>query len=562
MQQYNKVVVFLSYSQKDKKEILAIENALVRAGILEDNIFLDIRSITPGTNWVQEIRESIEGVNLCLFLWTNNIKDSEIIESERKYAQEVMMNREFINKGKDAHKSPQYYVIDIIGENLEPTLKKRLQEHKDIQQIRFENKDELFFTINEKIKEKLSPIFLKIQEPPQQIDEKIIKKEPSGAKDTKEEEKVRKGIMSVMEIASDFNSRHQYRNALLLYQKAKKEVDDNPSALDASEKISLSLSTADLSYLLANYTDALREYEKILDESVRSIGNDALLTLRCRTSLADVYNDLEDYEKAEKLLKEVQLITAKKLGDDHPETVKSVSNLAALYIRQKKYEEANILLEEVRLIAIERLEEGQPETVKIINSLAMLYIDQGEYEKAEHLSETLLAKNRKRLGEAHPVILESISKLALAYFGQKDFKKAQQLFEEVVDQETKILGEKHPDTLKNMDRLGRAFLNQGDYVKGLYFLEKIRTERTKIFGNKHPKTLEIMLLLGRVYGFERNYRKALPLLEKSVKEIRSIFGLKHSKTLHSINIMIQFYKRQEMYIEAQMLVKQTIEEMK
>ena len=140
----DQIKVFLSYSRKDEKEIFHIENVLAELGINRKNIFKDTTNIQAGVNWKDAIISAIRDANFCIFLWTKNVENSAVIESERTAAYENMNRINFDNGARKKEKQRLYKIIHVIAEELPYSSRSKLGKYSEIQQLRFQNRS-IFF---------------------------------------------------------------------------------------------------------------------------------------------------------------------------------------------------------------------------------------------------------------------------------------------------------------------------------------------------------------------------------------------------------------------------------
>lgn len=98
---------FVSYSSKDRKEVLKRVQGLTVTGI---EIFQDVLNLEPGDRWEQELYRHIDECDLFLLFWSTAAKESKWVLKEALYALE--------RQGKDGLNPPE--IIPVILEGPPP----------------------------------------------------------------------------------------------------------------------------------------------------------------------------------------------------------------------------------------------------------------------------------------------------------------------------------------------------------------------------------------------------------------------------------------------------------
>ena len=220
MQCYDKAFVFLGYAQGDEMEILAIENALLRLGVPGDRIFQSKHKMIHTYKEGSDIIEALEKVNLCIFLWTNNIENRETKKKKDGQVRGTLKTDEIIDTIRDEGAQHTYHTVDIVGECLNSTLKEKQKKYA-IKHIEFQNRHKLVENANVEILPKLEPLLKEIQ-----ITESL--KEENNA-----------SIKKMIDIGSDLVRREQYKYALILYKKIKEKMEQGKRTTQHSEIIML-----------------------------------------------------------------------------------------------------------------------------------------------------------------------------------------------------------------------------------------------------------------------------------------------------------------------------------
>ena len=194
---YDKVFVFLGYYREEAESIGAIKKFLVREGVPDENVFLDTSSIQGGEEWRRKIIEAIKNATLCIFFWTNNMIDSEMVETERKHAQQEQKFYDSLNLVRYKKYPRQFHVIDVIPEDmLHPILRNRFEDegYDERQYVKFDDRQDFDINFEEKMKKNLPDLeeIHNLQKEHEQKKEEQRKKDRKEYKERFEEEKKKK----------------------------------------------------------------------------------------------------------------------------------------------------------------------------------------------------------------------------------------------------------------------------------------------------------------------------------------------------------------------------------
>ncbi|MFB2898341.1 TIR domain-containing protein [Aerosakkonemataceae cyanobacterium BLCC-F50] len=100
---------FVSYSSKDRQEVLKRVQALAVTGI---EVFQDVLNLEPGDRWEKELYRHINECDLFLLFWSTAAKESKWVLKEVLYALE--------RQGKDGLNPPEIIPVIIEGPPLVP----------------------------------------------------------------------------------------------------------------------------------------------------------------------------------------------------------------------------------------------------------------------------------------------------------------------------------------------------------------------------------------------------------------------------------------------------------
>ena len=152
----------------------------------------------------------------------------------------------------------------------------------------------------------------------------------------------------------------------------------------------------------AQYTTALRHFEKLLDLSRREHGERSPETAPALNNLAGVLRATGQYAEAELLYRQALAINQKALGEEHPDYATGLSNLAGVLRATGQYAEAEPLYRQALAIRQKALGEEHPDYAIGLNNLATMLQATGQYAEAEPLYHQALEIIRASLGDDHP----------------------------------------------------------------------------------------------------------------------------------------------------------------
>ena len=568
MSKYDQVFIFLSYSRKDETKIIVIENTLLKMNISRKKIFRDIPSIVLGDDWLDKIIEAIKEANVCFFLWTNNIEDSNIIKSERESAESLMRRIEFKNKGLFKGKNPQpYYIIDIVADNLNETLKLRLKTYGTKQQIRFESAVDFPNNVIQRFKKEVTPLLERIQEEENQYrktkEDSLDKADQPSTKSLEKLRGIRELIRKIVETGQSFEAQFKYQEALSIYQRARKEARQNPEILLDIEQLQLDTLIASVFLQTGQAYEAKELYEEILEQRKELLKKELYIKLSLMHNLSEAYRALGKYPKTQQLLEKVLQCKEDQLGvEDHPSVLVTMQNLAGIYQMRGNYTEARELFERVVNEAETVFGIQHPKTLIFKNNLAGAYQVLGEYEEAQRIYSEVLKKREILLKENHPSTLTTIHKFAGLRKVQGKYMEAQELYERALTGRKELLGDSHPDTLITMHNFAELYRLKGDYTRAEDFYKFVLEKNKERFGENHPDTLSTTFSLAQFFMIQEKYKEAEELLDKVLEKRVEILGENHPDTLITMNELAQAYRNLKELKKAQQLSEEVVRKAK
>lgn len=275
---------------------------------------------------------------------------------------------------------------------------------------------------------------------------------------------------------------------------------------------------AHLQYCLAEYKDAEKLYEKILQIRKKNLGEKHPDTATSYDNLANVYVRQGEYQKAVNLYEKSLQISKRTLGEQHLDTIERYNCLAQAYMRQGEDKKMMKLSEKCL-----QLSKKVPRKYNMITD-AWTYMCKGEYRKAEKLYEDSLCIVEDILGAGHPSISVIYENLETVYMHQRKYEKAEKLFESRLCKMERILGTEHPDTAKVYASLAKVYIGQGSYEKAEELCKKCLCKMEKVLGTEHPDTAMIYADLAHEYTKQGKYETAEELYEKCLCIMEKVFG--------------------------------------
>ncbi|KAF2466110.1 uncharacterized protein BDR25DRAFT_269263 [Lindgomyces ingoldianus] len=351
------------------------------------------------------------------------------------------------------------------------------------------------------------------------------------------------------------DSNHMNRSVWRLYLRHARYVLKTPLDADgiSEEKMTLLWKFGACTYSDGRYKEAEEAYTKLVEMSLRKLGEEHPDTLTSKGNLALTFGNQGRWKEAEELDMQVMEVRKRVLGEDHPDTLTSMGNLALTYWNQGRWKEAEELQEKGLSIYFRVLGEEHPETLNSMGNLASTYRNQGRRKEAEELEVQVVEMRKRVLGEEHPETLTSMGNLASTYRYQGRWKEAEELDVQVVETFKRVLGEEHPDMLISMGNLAFTYRNQGRWKEAEELEVQVMETRKRVLGNEHPNTLTSMGNLALTYMNQGRWKEAEELDVQGMEMRKKVLGEEHPDTLISMANLASTYKNQGRWREAEEL---------
>ena len=203
---------------------------------------------------------------------------------------------------------------------------------------------------------------------------------------------------SAMALGKLANSRFQYREAALHFQRAAghtpdTNVEDRIVALNSAGNSSLHAAAYDLGETVL---------VKARDLAETHLSADAPLLAIALNNLAQLYKATNRLDQAEPLMERALKIDEAAYGPDHPNVAIRLNNLGLLYQATNRLDQAEPLMERALKINEDAYGPGHPNVAINLNNLAELYRTSNRHREAEPLYERAVKTLTDSLGADHP----------------------------------------------------------------------------------------------------------------------------------------------------------------
>jgi tetratricopeptide (TPR) repeat protein len=174
-------------------------------------------------------------------------------------------------------------------------------------------------------------------------------------------------------------------------------------------------------------------FERVLEYQREHMGEDHPTTLKTRSNLALVYQELKFVDKSVEMNSDILEQKRRVLGDKHPSVLVSMVNLGGALESAGEDERSRVLLSEALDISRETLGDLHQYTLIIRNNLASYYYRHEEYETARGLALQACEGLSESLGDRHPMTLQGRANLADILLDMGSIEESLQLSIEISD---------------------------------------------------------------------------------------------------------------------------------
>jgi tetratricopeptide (TPR) repeat protein len=189
--------------------------------------------------------------------------------------------------------------------------------------------------------------------------------------------------------------------------------------------------------------DGARVLEQVLEDYVRTLGEDHPSTLTCWHNLATVHADEGWAAGAIPCFEAALAGRTRVLGEDHPHTLSSRHGLAACYVTAGHPDQALPLLEQSLEDCRRVIGQDHPATLTVRGDLAQACLEAGQTDRAVALYEECLEIGIRALTIRHPLTVRTAGQLAAAYGVAGDLAKHRAMYALAAVAAEAVFGEDH-----------------------------------------------------------------------------------------------------------------------
>ncbi|KAK8119804.1 uncharacterized protein PG998_004430 [Apiospora kogelbergensis] len=208
-------------------------------------------------------------------------------------------------------------------------------------------------------------------------------------------------------------------------------------------------------------SQAISQYQRVLDWCIKHRGPDHLDTARQQHNLALAYEDSGDHGRATQLYLQAAQTTEQSLGPENAEQHRILANMACMYAEQGRVGEAQEAFELALRGQRRVLGFDHPDTLVTRQNMAILLGDAGQLDTAGTWLQEILVLQDRLLGQHDRNTLSTACSLAQNFGLRKRYEDSATLFKSTWEIQREVLGETYRDTLKT-----RAMLDQLMQAKG------------------------------------------------------------------------------------------------
>ena len=312
---------------------------------------------------------------------------------------------------------------------------------------------------------------------------------------------------------------------LLLADEARVLGDDHPNTLAVRANLASALADS------GRVEDAIEQLQLLLADLVRVLGDDHPSTLAVRGNLASAVAHSGCVEDA---IEQFQLLLAdlvRVLGDDHPSTLAVRANLASWLLHSGCVEDA---IEQFQLLLadlVRVLGDDHPNTLTVRGNLASAVADSGRVEDAIEQYQLLLADQVRVLGDDHPSTLGARSSLAAWLFRSGRVEDAIEQLPFLLADKARVLGDDHPSTLAVRGGLASGLARSGRVEDAIAQFQLLLADCVRVLGDDHPNTLMVRGGLASALGDSGRVEDAIEQYQLLLADLVRVLGNDHRDTL-------------------------------
>ena len=309
---------------------------------------------------------------------------------------------------------------------------------------------------------------------------------------------------------------------------------------------------------LARFPEAEKIFRSVIEEQSAKRGAKHTLVLDASRSLGYLLGQTDRPAEGVSLLTAALEIRIAKEGDETEGVNEMRSSLGQLYTQLDEHKKAAGLLEQVYTWNVSRNGVLYPDSLRVRLEQAMNAYRQGDTEQGLTITLPLLEDMRKVMGADHPQTLRAAILLGSIYHVRKEFQKAEVVFRETLALVRAKLGSEHAQTLALTNSLIVTYyaLGQGEDVINL--MRDLTALQTRVLGASAGPTLITKGNLGYVL-FDFGYlQEAHQILRETLAAARKVFqgNRKELRGILSNMVLVQIHR--ELWAEAEPLAVENV----
>jgi tetratricopeptide (TPR) repeat protein len=263
--------------------------------------------------------------------------------------------------------------------------------------------------------------------------------------------------------------------------------------------------------------------------------------------------------EAESLIGRALAMRRKLRGNEHADVALSLGKLSSVLYDQRKLPEAEALAREGLALARKHLPNDDPDVATLLGNLAMVLGDAGTLQEAEALYREALPIERRRLGETHPALSALLSDLGLVVERQRRLPDAEALLSEAVAMERKLNRAVPLELARLLNQLAGVLLDEGKLVEAEAARREALPLKIKLYGEEHFEVAAMLDNLGLVLANQGKFAEAEPFLQQGLAMRRKLGGDLHPHVAVSLANLANLRERQGQLSEAESLLRQAAE---
>lgn len=349
-------------------------------------------------------------------------------------------------------------------------------------------------------------------------------------------------LLSLQDLGNAERELHNYEAAQKLYDRALIGMTAIMGP-DAPDTLRVRTNIAMLAENLALYSTAVEQYNNVIQCMGNAVETETELSY-VKEGLAVVYRMQGLYVKSAEYLKGIRDMQErdKSLNKYHPQVIQSQQNLAIAYCDLGRYAEAENLLVSILERCREKYDDTHEITRGVAMNLAMVWVYQGRFEDAEGMA--LRAIDPATTGfdpvkectrSKRPYLIDALETLARTHEHLHKNAEAEAEYTVVLQSRKSALRPGHPFTFRAKESLARVYGDSGleSASRAFPIFEEVLENHTKELGREHPDTLLTLQNYGSFLARQEGHgEKARRLLEAFEGRTR-LLGPEHPLTLVS-----------------------------